>query len=170
MHRTHTTLAAALAASLGTAAVPSMAGTTSGSLGVSATVISSCVVSGASLNFGSAIDPTSASLPIDASTTMTVQCTATTPYSVALNAGLNAGSASNFGARAMTSGSQTLGYQLYADALRTVVWGDGTSLSGVLPGVGTGSNQTLTIYGRLPSLTGTVPGIYADTVTVTVTY
>jgi len=163
-------LAAAVAASLATMVVPAHATTTTSSLGVSATVVSSCVVSGATLNFGSAIDPTSASLPIDASTTMTVQCTATTPYSVALNAGLNAGSATNFSARAMKSGSLTLGYQLYADTLRTVVWGDGTSLSGVLPGVGTGSNQTLTIYGRLPSLTGTVPGTYTDTVTVTVTY
>jgi len=170
MHRMRKVLAAVLSAPLALVPVPVPAGTTNGSLAVSATVVSSCVVSGATLNFGSAIDPTSASVPIDASTTMTVQCTATTPYSVALNAGLNAGSTSNFAGRAMKSGANTLGYQLYVDTLRAVVWGDGTSLSGVLPGVGTGSNQTLTIFGRLPSLTGAVPGTYNDTVTVTVTY
>ena len=33
-------------------------------------------------------------------------------------------------------------------------------------GTGTGSSQTLSIYGRLPSLANAVPGSYTDTVTV----
>ena len=61
-------------------------------------------------------------------------------------------------ARKIKNGVATLGYQLHADALRSVVWGDGTNVSSVLPGVGTVSNQSLTVYGRLPSLTGAVPG------------
>jgi spore coat protein U-like protein len=149
---------------------PAIANTTPGSFQVSATVVSACLVSAATLNFGNAIDPTAASVPIDASTTMTVICTSTTPYSVALNAGANAGGASVFGSRAMKFGTHTLGYQLYLDSTRATVWGDGTVGSGVLPGTGSGSNQTLTIYGRLPALTGAVPGTYTDTVTVTVTY
>ncbi len=145
------------------------AATATSSFQVSATVVSACTVSATTLNFGSSIDPTSASLPLDASASMTVFCTSTTPYSVALNAGVNAGGASNFTARAIKNGSHTMGYQLYTDAPRTTVWGDG-SASSVVPGVGIGSNQTLTIYGRLPALTGAVPGTYTDTVTVTVTY
>lgn len=145
------------------------AATATGNLPISATVVSACSVSAATLNFGNSIDPTAAALPLDASSTMTVLCTATTPYSVALSAGTNAGGSSNFGARAIKNGSYTLGYQLYTDALRSTVWGDGTA-SSVVPGVGAGSNQTLTIYGRLPSLTGAAPGTYTDTVTVTITY
>ncbi len=145
------------------------AASATGNLTVSATVVSACSVSAATLNFGSAIDPTSASLPLDTSTTMTVMCTATTPYSIALNAGANAGGASNFSSRAIKNGSHTLGYQLYLDPTRTTVWGDGTA-SSLLPGVGIGSNQTLTLYGRLPSLSGAVPGTYTDTVTVTISY
>ena len=162
--------AAALFASVATAAAGAHAATATANLGVTATVISSCIVSGGTINFGSAIDPTIASVPLDASTSLTVQCTSTTPYSVALNAGVNAGGSANFSARKIKNGLQTLGYQLYADTLHTVVWGDGTSLSAVTPGLGNGSNQSLTVYGRLPSLAGAVPGTYTDTVTVTVTY
>src|SRR5580765_7080268 len=140
------------------------AATATGSLTVSATVVSACSVSAATLNFGSSIDLTSAALPLDASSTMTVLCTSTTPYSIALDAGANAGGATNFGARAIKNGSHTLGYQLYLDAPRTMIWGNGTG-SSTSPGVGIGSNQTLTIYGRLPGLTGAVPGTYTDTVT-----
>ncbi|MET0209862.1 MAG: spore coat U domain-containing protein [Burkholderiaceae bacterium] len=165
-----TTTASLLALALTATLLPNAgAATATGNFQVSATVVSACAVSAATLNFGAAIDPTAAALPLDASTTMTVMCTATTPYSVALNAGANAGGASNFGARSIKNGSHTLGYQLYLDGTRSTVWGDGTA-SSLLPGVGIGSNQTLTIYGRLPSLVGAVPGTYTDTVTVTITY
>ena len=163
-------LAAMLAASLAIGAAPALAATATASVNVTATVISSCIASGTSLNFGSAIDPTSASVPLDTTATLTVQCTSTTPYSVALNAGTNAGGNANFTARSVRNGIKTLGYQLYTDSLRAVVWGDGTNLTAPVVGLGTGSNQSLTIYGRLPSLTGAAPGTYTDTVTVTVTY
>ena len=97
-------------------------------------------------------------------------CTNTTPYAVALDAGTNAGGAANFGSRAMKSGSNVLGYQLYANAGRSTVWGDGSGGSGTVAGTGTGSSQSLTVYGRLPSLTGVVPGSYSDTVTITISY
>ena len=172
MNRTHNRIVAALALASGLLLVGAsgQAATATASIGISATFISSCTVTGGTINFGSAIDPTSASVPIDASTNLTVICSNTTPYSVALNAGTNAGGASNFSARAVKNGIKTLGYQLYSDTLHSIIWGDGTSLSAVTPGVGTGSNQTLTVYGRLPSVTGAIPGTYSDTVTVTVTY
>lgn len=146
------------------------AGTAGNSFQVTATVTSACTVSGTTLNFGASIDPLAAETPLDATSTLSVQCTNTTPYTVSLNAGVNAGGASNFGARLMKSGSNTLGYQLYLDAGRATVWGDGTSSSSTSAGTGTGSAQTLTIYGRLPSLANVVPGSYTDTVTVTVSY
>ncbi|WP_422017335.1 spore coat U domain-containing protein [Roseateles sp.] len=146
------------------------AGTASNTFQVQATVISSCQVSGTSLNFGNSIDPLATATPLDATSTLSVVCTNTTPYTVALNAGANAGGASNFGSRTMKSGTRTLGYQLYLDTGRSTVWGDGTASSSTSAGTGTGSTQTLTIYGRLPSLANVVPGAYTDTVTVTVSY
>ncbi|WP_422017337.1 spore coat U domain-containing protein [Roseateles sp.] len=150
--------------------VLAQAGTASNTLQVQATVISSCQVAGTSLNFGNSIDPLATATPLDATSTLSVVCTNTTPYTVALNAGANAGGASNFGARTMKSGTQTLGYQLYLDSGRSTVWGDGTASSSTSAGTGTGSTQTLTLYGRLPSLANVVPGAYTDTVTVTVSY
>jgi spore coat protein U-like protein len=146
------------------------AATVSGNFQVQATVVSACLVTATTLNFGNSIDPTVASVPVDATTTMSVTCTSTTPYNIALNAGVNAGGASNFATRTIKTGTHTLGYQLYLDSGRATVWGDGTATTSQLGGTGIGSAQTLTIYGRLPSLTGAVPGTYTDTVTVTVTY
>lgn len=145
------------------------AATASTTFQVTATVLSSCNVTGTLLNFGSSIDPIASAVPLDSNSALTVQCSNTTPYTVALNAGTNAGGASAFSARAIKNGSHTLGYQLYTDAARTSVWGDGTS-SNTVGGTGSGGNQSLSIYGRLPSLVGAVPGSYTDTVTVTITY
>jgi spore coat protein U-like protein len=146
------------------------AGSTGNTFQVQATVTSACTVSGSTLNFGASIDPLATATPLDATSTLTVVCTNTTPYTVALNAGVNAGGASNFGARKMKSGANVLGYQLYTDTGRSTVWGDGTASSSTSASTGTGSTQTLTIYGRLPSLANVVPGSYTDTVTVTVSY
>jgi spore coat protein U-like protein len=151
-------------------ALPAHATTASGTFQVNATVISACTVSGALLNFGTSINPLSASVPLYATSTLSVQCTNTTPYAVSLNAGLNAGGASNFSARAMKSGANSLAYQLYMDTAHSQVWGDGTATSVTSSGTGTGSAQSLTIYGSVSSLTGAVPGSYTDTVTVTITY
>lgn len=137
---------------------------------VTATITSSCNVSGTTLNFGSTIDPLGTAVPLDAASTLTVTCSNTTPYAVSLNAGTNAGGASNFSARTLKSGSNTLGYQLYLDSGRTTVWGDGTASSSTKSGTGSGSAQTLQVYGRIPTLSGVVPGTYTDTVTVTITY
>ena len=158
-----------IAASALLAAGAALAGTANNTFQVTATVVSACTVSGSALNFGNAIDPLASATPVDASSTLSVQCTATTPYTVALNAGANAGGGSNFGARVMKSGANSIGYQLYLDAGRSSIWGDGTA-SSTVSGTGTGSAQNLTIYGRLPSLSNVVPGSYSDTVTVTVSY
>ena len=173
--RCHTvvdTALARLAALVGACllAAPVAAGTAGTTFQVNATVVSACMVSGSLLNFGGAIDALSSAVPLDASSTLTVQCTNTTPYSVALSAGQNAGGATNFSSRTMKNGSHTLGYQLYTDSARATVWGDGTLGSSTVTGTGTGSNQSLTIYGRVPTLSGAVPGTYSDTVTVTISY
>lgn len=172
MHRTsRLILAPAFGLATGLlAALPAAAGSASGSFQVNATVVSACSVTGSLLNFGTSLDPVASAVPVDATSTLTVQCTNTTPYAVSLNAGLNAGGASVFGSRSMKSGAHLLGYQLYLDSGRATVWGDGTASSSTVSGTGTGSNQSITVYGRLPTLSGAVPGAYSDTVTITISY
>ncbi|WP_077033794.1 spore coat U domain-containing protein [Pelomonas sp. KK5] len=147
-----------------------VAGIAGDSFQVVASVVASCTISGTTLNFSSSIDPLGTTAPIDATSTLTLTCSNTTPYTVALSAGSNAGGGSNFAARTMKSGSRTLAYQLYKDAGRVTVWGDGTAGSSTVTGTGTGGAQTLNIYGRLLSLANAVPGTYTDTVAVSISY
>ena len=165
-------LCLAVASLVGFSIVPSaFAATAVGAMTVTATVISGCTVTGPStLNFGLTLNPTATSDPVDATTTIGVICTATTPYTVALDAGVNAGGATNFTARSIKFGANAMDYQLYTTALRTTIWGDGTASTGTTAGTGSGLAQSLTVYGRLPSLTGAIPGVYTDTVTITITY
>lgn len=146
------------------------AATANGTFQVTANIISSCTISGSTLNFGASIDPVNTAAPVDGASTLTIRCSNTTPYTITLDAGANAGGAANFAARSMISGVNKLGYQLYTDVGRTSVWGDGTASSTTATGTGTGVTQTRSVYGRLPSISTAIPGGYTDTVTVVITY
>lgn len=105
---------------------------------------------------------------VTANSQITVRCTNANAFSVALNGGSVAG---NVLARKMkhTSAADTVNYQLYQDAAYATVWGDA---SGGAPraGVGTGANQTFTVYGRVPAQATPRPGTYRDVITATVTF
>lgn len=131
------------------------------------TIAPSCTVSATNMVFPNTGFITSV---VDSTATLTVTCTNTTPYIVALTAGTGAG-ASVIGGRKMTGpGGKTLGYNLFTDINRSVLWGDGSFLTKGLSSNGTGSAQSLTVYGRVPVQTAPPPGLYQDTVIVTVTY
>lgn len=141
-------------------------GTTS--FAVSATIPASCTVSAATLDFGTA---GVLAANRDATSSLSIVCTRNAAYKLALGPGLNDGGL-GVNARKMKSGAVTIGYQLYQDASRSVVWGD--TLTG--PGIniksdtGTGSTQGHTVYGRVPPQTTPSPGTYTDTVVVTIEY
>ena len=132
---------------------------------VTANVNAACTVAANDLAFG-VYDPFSAT-PTDGSATMDVLCTNTTPYDVGLDAGVGTGA--TVASRKMASGANLLNYTLYQDSGRTTVWGE-TVGTDTESGTGTGTAQTLTVYGRIFALQNAVPGAYSDTVTVTVTF
>jgi spore coat protein U-like protein len=80
-----------------------------------------------------------------------------------------AGSAGSFNPRGMV-GADVLGDNLYADAARTVVWGDGTSASATVPGVTSTNPATANIYGRIFPLQSVGAGNYSDTLIVTINF
>jgi spore coat protein U-like protein len=131
---------------------------------VLATVITSCYVNATTLNFGTAGLLSSL---INATSTVSAQCTKGTPYNVGLNAGTTAGGTTT--TRLMANGPATISYKMFSDSARTINWGNtiGTDTVG---GTGTGNNQALTVYGQVPVQTSVAPGTYSDTVTATVTY
>jgi len=132
---------------------------------VTASVNAACTVSANDLAFG-VYDPFSAT-PTDGSATMDVLCTNTTAYDVGLDEGVGTGA--TVASRKMASGANLLNYSLYQESGRTTVWGD-TVGTDTVSGTGTGTAQTLTVYGRIFALQNAVPGAYSDTVTVTVTF
>jgi len=105
---------------------------------------------------------------VTANSQITVRCTNANAFSVALNGGSVAG---NVLARKMkhTTAADTVSYQLYQDAAYGTVWGDA---SGGAPraGVGTGANQSFTVYGRVPAEPTPRSGNSRDFVTATITF
>lgn len=164
----HIRNASVTAALLLAAGLPAQAAaqTASSTLGVTATVSASCTVTTSPVAFGSVNTLGSA---VDATGGLTVTCTNGTDWSAAAGAGTGPG-ASVVG-RKMSAGSDILNYSLYVDSNRTSVWGDGSASSAPITDEGTGSAQSVTIYGRVQAgQSAARAGSYSDTVAVTVSY
>ncbi|MBN9600409.1 MAG: spore coat U domain-containing protein [Afipia sp.] len=131
---------------------------------ISATVQAACTVNATNMNFGSL---TLLNADVDETSTITAQCTNSTPFNIGLNTGN--GSGATVSARKMTSGTKTIIYSLYQNAARTTVWGN-TVGTDTASGIGIGANQSLTVFGRVPPQVTPEPATYTDTIIVTITY
>jgi spore coat protein U-like protein len=161
-----TLAASVLAAGAAQAANPTVTTT----FQVSATVQPNCTTSATALGFGNYTPGNGA---VTANSTITVNCTKGTGYTIWLNPGTTTGDA--YTQRLMTSGAGTLQYNLYTTAALNTVFGDATGATGADAGTGTGMANALTytVYGQLPDSAtnqASTPGTYTDTITVTVTY
>ena len=128
-----------------------------------ATAHAACSVSSPGLNFGT-YDPSSSFDKLGAGT-ITVNCSLATVYTVNLSTGQG-----TFVQRTLKNGGSTLNYNLYIDATRLFVWGDGSSSTSVNPGVGTGLDGTFTAYGKMPAKQNVAAGTYTDSVVITVAF
>ena len=138
------------------------AATSNSTMAVSANVQATCAINANPLAFG-----TYSSSQLDAATTIGVNCTNTTTYSVSLDTG--SGTGATVAQRKMSNGAQTLTYTVYSDSARSALWGT-TVNTNTVAGTGTGSSQLLNVYGRIPAGQLPTPGAYSDTLTATITY
>jgi spore coat protein U-like protein len=144
----------------------------SSDLALSATISASCRVNSGALNFNT-YDPTGihATAPLDRSGTFRLTCTNGTPATVKLGQGNNPGDGSTDAAPLRRMEGDVgiyLRYDVYQDAGRTTAWGNTTGTGRAV--TGTGTQATLTVYGRvLPGQLVPV-GTYSDTITVTVSF
>ncbi|MHA6845414.1 spore coat U domain-containing protein [Ralstonia syzygii] len=132
---------------------------------VSLTLQADCSISANALNFGT---QGVLAANVDQATTLSVTCSNTAPYNVGFDAGTTTGS--TIAARLLaSSGTATVGFQLYSDSARTQVWGN-TVGTDTVSGTGSGTAQVLTVYGRVPSQNTPAAGAYSSTITATITF
>ena len=160
------TLARGLFAALAAlAAVPAMAVT--------------CSVSVPGLAFG-AYDVFAAGA-LQSTTTVSVTCTRQsgdgTSITVNYTLALSTGASGSYAQRRMTSGANTLNYNVYTNSARTLIWGNGGGGSNLVAGSMTLVRTThptqtdqYTVYGSVTALQDVATGAYADSLTLTETF
>ncbi|MDP1718145.1 MAG: spore coat U domain-containing protein [Burkholderiales bacterium] len=82
---------------------------------------------------------------------------------------LSTGQSGNYAARLMNSGADLLTYNLYTNAARNVIWGDGTGGSSTMA-ADRNSTTTLSIFGRIPGGQDAAVGTYSDFIIATVNF
>ena len=167
--RRHTTvLVTALAAALlplGSGAAVYSNGTGTTTFDVTMTIVANCVIAASPLDFGQAQGVLSSN--VQATSTLNVTCTNTTPYNIGLSAGTGAGSSGTTRYMSGTGGNTgTVRFNLFQTAGATL-WGD-TQGTNTLGGTGNGSAQALTVYGQVPAQATPSPDVYKSTITATV--
>lgn len=135
-------------------------------LGWSVPAAAQCSATTLGVAFGT-YEPFSGSA-VDSTGSIEVSCLVSLGYTVSLSTG----SGGSYNPRALSSGGNTLNYNLFLDSARSTIWGDGSSGTSVA----SGEISVLlfpvshTVYGRIPGGQNPVVGSYADTITVTVTF
>jgi spore coat protein U-like protein len=133
-----------------------------------------CSVTALPVAFGT-YNPASAT-PRNASGRVTLTCSAAgTPERVSATIALSSGAGGSFSPRTLRSGANLLNYNLFTSNTYTLIWGDGGSSTRLLTvnlNVPANASRTAnrTVFGRIPAAQDPVPGAYADTIVVTVTY
>ena len=136
------------------------------------TAEAACTLSATGVVFG-VYNPT-IGIPANATGTINLTCTAGSSSSGGYTMGLSIGGGPSYSARRLSTGLSTLEYQLYQDSAHTIVWGDGTGSSVIFNGTdglpNNGGSDNISIYGQIPARQAVTPGIYTDSIVVTVTY
>ncbi len=133
-----------------------------------------CTVTATSMAFGTY--DILAGAPLDSTSSVLVTCTSETPPRVRYRVSLSSGQSGSFNTRAMTNGISQLNYNLYLNAARTRIWGDGTGVTRVLrvryglPPPGSTQTDTHTVYGRVFAGQMVTVGNYLDSILVTVNF
>ncbi len=150
------------------------AGSAPANLTVSAVVVNNCTITTGTLVFGN-YDPANINAPAGAdltgSGTFSVTCTKNALTTIALSQGATAagGSTDPVPLRQMNDGgSNNLAYFLYQDAGLGTVWGNDVATS--LSHTGTGTADTITVYGAVTKGQNIPAGNYTDTVVATINF
>lgn len=135
------------------------------SFDVTMKIVADCTIAANGIDFGQTQGVLAQA--VSGSSAISVTCTNTTPYNVGLNAGTGVGSSGT--TRYMNgtgANTNTVRFNLY-QAQGSTLWGN-TQGTDTMAGTGTGSTQTLTVYGEIPAQASPAPDNYKSTITATV--
>ena len=153
-----------LAVGLGSTSV--FAATATTTFQVTADVQATCTVSATAMPFGDYTVVGKVEFGINGD--ITVVCSNGLNYAIGLNAGLGPGATVT--TRAMIGpGSAALSYGLFQDAGFAVNWGN-TPGTDTVSRTGNGGPQHIVVFGVIPLGQFVAPGLYADTITATITF
>ena len=82
---------------------------------------------------------------------------------------LSTGQSNSYISRVMKSGANSLTYNIYTSATRSIVWGDGTAGSSTQSAY-KNSTTTLSLFGQIPAGQDVANGIYTDNLIATVNF
>jgi spore coat protein U-like protein len=120
-----------------------------------------CDVTPQGVGFGP-YDPLDAAA-LDGVGNISIRCDSAVPFTLSLDPG-----GGSYADRRMSGPGGSLHYNLYVDASRTIVWGDGSG--GTTTVSGSGPTAEVPIYGRMSARQNAGAGAYADTIIVTISY
>ena len=137
-------------------------------IGLAGPAQAACTISTSPLSFGSynVFSPT----PLDSTGSVTYRC-GNSDHDITIS--LDRGGAPTFNPRRMLKGTEPLTFNLYLDAARTTIWGDGTGGTQTFfehNPQGNNKDITITIYGRVPAGQDVSAGTYTNTVTATINF
>lgn len=139
-----------------------MAGTSTGTITSSATIVEGCVVAANNLDFGAV---GMLNVGNDATSSATITCTPGLAYIATI---VDADNPANDNFSLKNLDGDEIAMSLYQDTTRSILW---NSTSGV-SATSTDSNQgqTYTIYGRIPVQSAQPAGLYSMNANLVVTY
>jgi spore coat protein U-like protein len=130
-------------------------------LNVTAQIVENCTLNGGTIDFGTY--SSTGGTATEGEGTFSYQCTSGTDIVLSLNQGIQP----EGGRRAMANGGGgTLLYELYTDAGRLNVWGEGPEEGLVVTGTAA-SQQTVQVFGSIDAGQEEPAGTYNDTVQIT---
>ena len=127
----------------------------------------SCTISVTSVAFGNYnVFTTGAD---DSTGTVTYRCNSTAAN---ISISLSDGSSTTYTPRTLRKGSEILQYNLYRNAARTTIWGNGAGGTSVYTDTNppNNTNVSVTIYGRIPAQQDVSAGSYSDTVSAVINF
>jgi spore coat protein U-like protein len=137
---------------------------TTGTLTVTAAIGTSCTVTNVGINFGTIVT-TSA---VTTSGILNVNCSNGLAFSLDLDPGLNPAAAN--ANRQLASGANRINYNIYTNNTFTTVWGSAMAGGTSQSFTGTGANQSITAFLKIPVQAAPPTGTYADTVAITAVF